>query len=132
MDSELAIHTIRESCYRVGYPTYDAEHKRRILINSSCNYAIECIEKIEKIKQIVKKELSLLSYDEMSNAEIQIREILEQDRGKAMAENKRDKAERLITKYLVDNIIDPELPEALMLAIHDIRRVREIEKLVKE
>jgi len=49
-----------------------------------------------------------------------------------MVEDKRDKAERLITKYLVEHIIDPELPDALMLAIHDIRRVREIEKLVKE
>jgi len=80
MDSDLAIHTIKESCYRVGYPTYDhyAEYKRRMLINQSCDYAIECIEKIEKIKQIVKKELSPLSYDEMSNAEIQIREILEE------------------------------------------------------
>lgn len=48
-----------------------------------------------------------------------------------MAEDKRDKAERLITKYLVDDIIDPELPEALMLAVHDIRRVREIEKMLR-
>lgn len=49
-----------------------------------------------------------------------------------MKEDKRDKAERLITKYLVDHIIDPELPEALMLAINDIRRVREIKKLIGE
>lgn len=49
-----------------------------------------------------------------------------------MEENKRDKAERLITKYLVDNIVDPELPEALMLAINDIRRMREIKKLIGE
>ena len=49
-----------------------------------------------------------------------------------MIEDKRDKAERLITKYLVDHIIDPELPEALILAIHDIRRIREIKKITKE
>lgn len=53
MDSQLAIHTIKESCYRVGYPTHDKEHERRTLINQSCNYAIECIDKLDKIKQIV-------------------------------------------------------------------------------
>lgn len=47
-----------------------------------------------------------------------------------MVEDKRDKAERLITKYLVDHIVDPELPEALMLAINDIRRMREIKNLI--
>lgn len=53
MDSQLAIHTIKESCYQVGYPTYDKEYERRKLINQSCDYAIECINKLDKIKQIV-------------------------------------------------------------------------------
>ena len=53
MNSQLAIHTIKESCYRVGYPTHDKEHERRKLINESCDYAIECIEKLEKVEQIV-------------------------------------------------------------------------------
>ena len=53
MDSKLAIATIKESCYQVGYPTHDAEYERRKLINKSCDYAINCIEKLEKIKQIV-------------------------------------------------------------------------------
>lgn len=35
--------------------------------------------KLEKIEQIVKKELSPLSLDEISNAEIQIRTVLEQE-----------------------------------------------------
>ena len=54
------------------------------------------------------------------------------DKSEDMAEDKRDKAERLITKFLVDGIADPELPDALALAIHDIRRVREIKKITKE
>lgn len=41
-------------------------------------YCLESIDKLERIELIVKKELSPLSLDEMSNAEIQIREILEQ------------------------------------------------------
>ena len=41
--------------------------------------AILSMDKLEKIEQIVKKELSSLSIDEMSNAEIQIRAILEQE-----------------------------------------------------
>lgn len=45
----------------------------------SIKYAIECIDKLEKIEQIVKKELSPLSIDEMSKAEIQIREVLENE-----------------------------------------------------
>lgn len=52
MNSELAINTIKESCYQVGYPTNDAKHERRKLINQSCNYAIECIKKVNKINQI--------------------------------------------------------------------------------
>ena len=36
-------------------------------------------DKLNKIEQIVKQELSPLSLDEMSNAEIQIREIIEQE-----------------------------------------------------
>lgn len=52
MNSQLAIHTIKESCYRVGYPTHDKEHERRKLINESCDYAIESIGKLDKIKQI--------------------------------------------------------------------------------
>lgn len=44
----------------------------------SIKYVIECIDKLAKIEQIVENELSLLSLDEMSNAEIQIREILKQ------------------------------------------------------
>ena len=35
--------------------------------------------KLEQIEQIVKQELSPLSLDEMSNAEIQIREIFEKE-----------------------------------------------------
>lgn len=54
MDSQLAIHTIKESCYQVGYPTHDKEHERRKLINQSCDYAIECINKLNKIEQIVR------------------------------------------------------------------------------
>lgn len=53
MDSKLAIHTIKESCYQVGYPTHDKEHERRKLINQSCDYAIECIGKLDKIGQII-------------------------------------------------------------------------------
>jgi hypothetical protein len=53
MDSQLAINTIKESCHRVGYPTHDAEQERRKLINQSCDYAIECIGKLEQIQQIV-------------------------------------------------------------------------------
>ena len=53
MDCELAIRTIKESCYQVGYPTNDAEHERRQLINQSCDYAIDCIEKLEQIKKIL-------------------------------------------------------------------------------
>ena len=52
MNSELAINTIKESCYQVGYPTHDKEHERRKLINQSYDYAIECIKKINKINQI--------------------------------------------------------------------------------
>lgn len=57
MDSQLAINTIKESCYRVGYPTHDAEQERRELINESCDYAIECIGKLEQIEQIIKKQV---------------------------------------------------------------------------
>ena len=53
MDSQLAIHTIKESCYRVGYPTHDKEHERRKLINQSCDYAIESMDKLDKIKKLV-------------------------------------------------------------------------------
>jgi hypothetical protein len=83
MDSQLAIHTIKESCYRVGYPTHDAEYERRKLINQSCDYAIECIEKIEKIEQIIKdyglSETDLTNED-LSDFERDIlREVLEQE-----------------------------------------------------
>ena len=54
MNSELAINTIKESCYQVGYPTNDKEHERRKLINQSCDYAIGCINKLNKIGQIVR------------------------------------------------------------------------------
>lgn len=53
MDSKLAIDTIKESCYQVGYPTHDKEHDRRKLINQSCDYAIECIDKLDKIEKIL-------------------------------------------------------------------------------
>lgn len=53
MNNKLAINTIKESCYQVGYPTHDKEHERRKLINQSCDYAIECIDKLDKIKQIL-------------------------------------------------------------------------------
>lgn len=56
MDSKLAIATIKESCYKVGYSTNDAEHERRKLINESCDYAIECIKKIEQIKKVLEKQ----------------------------------------------------------------------------
>ncbi len=53
IDSKLAINTIKESCYQVGYPTHDKEHERRKLINQSCDYAIECIDKLDKIEKIL-------------------------------------------------------------------------------
>jgi hypothetical protein len=40
---------------------------------------IDKLNRLAKIEQIVKKELSPLSLDEMSNAEIQIREIFEKE-----------------------------------------------------
>lgn len=52
MNSKLAINTIKESCYQVGYP-HDAGYERRKLINQSCDHAIECIDKLDKIKQIL-------------------------------------------------------------------------------
>ena len=77
MDSQLAIHTIKESCYQVGYPTHDKEHERRKLINESCDYAIECINKLNKIEQIIKE------YNNGNDMEYEylakIREILEQE-----------------------------------------------------
>ena len=57
MDSKLAIATIKESCYQAGYPTHDAEYERRKLINESCDYAIECIEKLNNIEQIINTEI---------------------------------------------------------------------------
>ncbi len=77
MNSQLAIHTIKESCYRVGYPTHDKEHERRKLINQSCDYAIECINKLDKIEQIIKRTAGILGLDNYTVR--QIREVLEQE-----------------------------------------------------
>lgn len=77
MDSKLAIATIKESCYQVGYPTHDAEYERRKLINESCDYAINCIEKLEKIKQIVDDcDSGMISSEQLF---INLRTILEQE-----------------------------------------------------
>ena len=119
MDSDLAIHTIKESCYRVGYPTYDAEYRRRKLINQSCDYAIECIEKLDKIKQIVKKELSPLSLDEMSNAESQIREVLEHESKETLG-----MIEEAPTADIIERArIDKALKEMDDLASHKVRPI---------
>ena len=79
MDSDVAIRTIKESCYRVGYPTYDAEYRRRKLINQSCDYAIECIEKLDKIEQIINSEIE--RGDCVLHCELtrKITEVLEQE-----------------------------------------------------
>ena len=74
MDSQLAIHTIKESCYQVGYPTHHKEHERRKLINQSCDYAIECIDKLNKIEQIV-EQYQFYKFDGF----LKIKEVLEQE-----------------------------------------------------
>ena len=77
MDSKLAIATIKESCYQVGYPINDKEHERRKLINQSCDYAIECIEKLEKIEQIVDDcDSGMISCEQLF---LNLRTILEQE-----------------------------------------------------
>lgn len=63
MNSQLAIHTIKESCYQVGYPTHDKAQERRELINQSCDYAIECIGKLDKIEQIINEEMQIMESD---------------------------------------------------------------------
>ena len=50
---QVAIDTIRESCYQVGYPTNDAATERRKLINASCDYAIDCIKKVSKLEKLL-------------------------------------------------------------------------------
>ena len=74
MNSKLAIQTIKESCYKVGYPTHDKEHERRTLINKSCDYAIESIGKLEQIKQIINKQV-ILPEGKIKK----IKEVLEQE-----------------------------------------------------
>lgn len=82
MDSQLAIHTIKESCYRVGYPTHDAEHEHRKLINQSCDYAIECIEKLDKIENLITEWESLgqkINCSDDRSFLIDIQKVLEQE-----------------------------------------------------
>lgn len=64
MDRQQAKHIIKNTGY-IGNE-----------IGVAFDVAIKSMDKLEKIEQIVKKELNSLSIDEMSNAEIQIKGVL--------------------------------------------------------